>query len=128
MDRLYFKTVAVPAGTPQAAPVDAPLALEDAQLRGMDITIPDGHNGLTGLRILWSGQQIVPWGNNSFIVANNRTIHVDFNDYITISGVVFEAFNTDVFAHSFYIELTITDDKTRAGLMATPSGSPAVVS
>lgn len=128
MDRLYAISVTVPANTPRAAPVDVALPLEDAQLTRFDITVPDGHNGLTGLRVLWSGQQIVPWGNNSFIVANNRTIPVAFNDYITASGVVFEAFNTDVFAHTFYIELTISDSPTRAALMATPSGQPAVVS
>lgn len=127
MDRFYFETVAVPAGTLQSAPLDHPMPLEDANLKAISITVPDGHNGLTGIRVLWSGQQIVPWGNNSFIVANNRTIPVDFNDYITVTALKFEAFNTDVFPHSFYVEITITDDLSRAALLATPSTGTAVV-
>lgn len=128
MDRLYTTTVAVPAGTLQSAPFIQQLPLEDANLKRVTITVPDGHNGLTGIRVLWANQQIVPWGNNSYITANNRTIDVDFNDYITVSGLTFQAFNIDVFAHSFYCELTVTDTLSRQQLAQTPATATAVVS
>jgi hypothetical protein len=109
MDRLYYLTPQIPAGTPQSAPVSTPWPLEDNQLIKISIEVPDGHCGLTGVRILWSQQQIVPFANNSFFVANDRTIDYQFDDYITSSGLVVQGFNTDIFPHTFYITALITN-------------------
>jgi hypothetical protein len=127
MNRFYEQTFTIPANTPKAAPVDIAWALEDNTLRKVSITIPDGHNGLTGIRVKWSNQQIIPWGNLSFIVANNRTIDVEFDDYITITGLVIEGFNTDVFPHSFYLEATISDLPSSGQIAATNGASSAVL-
>lgn len=109
MDRLFYQSVTCPAGTLQAAPLSSAFPLEDAIMRRLAITIPDGHNGLTGIRILRGGQQIMPWANNQYIVANNRTIPIDYDDEITESGLNVVAFNVDVFDHTFYIEAVIAD-------------------
>jgi len=111
MDRLYYLDCLVPAGTTQAAPAQFPFPLEDATLKHGAITVPDGHNGLTGVKITWSRQQIWPWANNKFLVANNRVIPFEFGDYITVSGLVVVAYNTDIFDHTFYVEMLITDAK-----------------
>lgn len=109
MDRLYYLSPLTPAGTSIAAPLSTSWPLEDAQLKRVVITVPPGHNGLTGIRVLWSGQQIIPWANNQFLVANGRTIEVNFDDYMTIMGLVVVTYNTDVFDHTFYLEATVTD-------------------
>lgn len=127
MDRLYYQSCLVPAGTLQASPASFPLPLEDASLKRGNVTVPDGHNGLTGIKILWSNQQIWPWSNNQFLVANNRVIPFDFDDYMTVTGLVIQAYNTDVFAHTFYIEMVVSDTPTPRVNTDITTATPAVV-
>lgn len=109
MDRLYYQTLTVPAGTPATAPVSQAWPLEDNQLLDVHITIPDGHCGLTGFRILQAQQQIVPFANDSFIVANDEKIDYPFDDQITSTGLVLNGYNTDIFPHTFYVRATVTN-------------------
>lgn len=109
MKRLYETTFTVAAGTAIAAPQLLPVALEDAQLESVRIIIPDGHNGLTGLQIQWSGVQVVPFGQGTWITANGEVIDWDWADEITAGGLALAGYNTDVFAHSFYLRWTIAD-------------------
>jgi len=109
MDRIYYLVITVPAGTQQSAPYQESIALEDNQLSNIACIVPDGHCGLTGIRLLQSQQQVWPWGNNSYIVANGEKIEIPYEDEITSSGMVAEGYNTDIFDHSFYFRFTITN-------------------
>lgn len=103
MDRLYYVTATFPAGTPISAPVSIPWSLEDNDLIYVDINIPPGPSAQMGFRLLWAGQQIIPWGNNSFLVTDDEKIHVDVNSYMTQTGLVIEGYNVDIFPHTIYI-------------------------
>jgi hypothetical protein len=109
MDRLYPINTPTPPGTPIAAPIVTPFPLEDAQLEKITIIIPDGHSGLTGIRILWSGTQIVPFALNYYLTGNDRVIEVKLNSYITVNALSIETYNLDIFAHTFWIEALVTD-------------------
>jgi hypothetical protein len=109
MDRLYPINTPTPAGTPIAAPLVTAFPLEDAQLEKITIIIPDGHSGLTGIRILWSGTQIVPFALNYYLTGNDRIIEVKLNSYITVNALSIETYNLDVFAHTFWLEALVTD-------------------
>lgn len=122
MNRLYPLTIVTPKATLQSAPLVTPWPLEDAYLTSILIQVPDGHAGLTGLRILWSGQQIVPWGNNSYIVSNNEILTIPITSYITASGLTVHTFNTDIYDHSFYLRALITDSLPGAAPPANPAG------
>ena len=108
MDQLWPLTVTVPAGTPPTAPLIVPWPLIDANLDYIDIIVPDGHSGQTGIAVYWSGTQILPWGTNSWIIANNEKIHTPITTYITIGGLEIYAYNTGQFDHSFYLRGHIT--------------------
>jgi len=109
MDRLYYQTLTVGAGNSINTPVSQAWPLEDNQLLKIVVTIPDGHCGLTGFRILRAQQQIVPFANNLYLIANDRTITYEFEDQITSTGLVLEGYNQDIFPHTFYCEATITN-------------------
>src|SRR5271169_5219445 len=109
MDRTYYQTLMVPAGTPIGAPVSQAMPLEDANLAQIVITIPDGPNGNTGVRVLIGNQQVIPWANNLYLVANNRTITLPFDQPIGASGVVLMGYNLGIYPHTFYFEVTIAD-------------------
>lgn len=108
MDQLWPLTVTVPPGTLQSAPQVTPWRTDDApELSYFDIIVPNGHNGLTGIKLLWSGTEIVPWDNTAFLTANDEKIHVEFGGYITVNALTVVTYNTDIFAHSFYLRALI---------------------
>lgn len=109
MDRLYYQTLTVPAGTAIAAAVSQAWPLEDNQLEEITIEVPDGHCGLTGVRVLQAQQQIVPFANNSFFVANDRVIDYPFKDQITSTGLVIQGYNLDIFPHTFYLTALVAN-------------------
>lgn len=109
MDRVYPLTVTTPDGTLEASPQSTTWPLEDARLLYIDLIIPAGHNGLTGLRVEYNGTQIVPWGDVSYIIANNDRIRFPVNGEITRTGLVIITYNTDVFDHSHYLYAAIQD-------------------
>jgi len=119
MSQLWPLTVTVPPNTPENNPLIVPWPLTDANLDWIDIIVPDGHNGLTGVAVYWSGTQIIPWGTASWIVANDEKIHTPTNTYITISGLAVYAYNLGTFEHSFYLRghvtYTTTPVVTQAG-------------
>lgn len=128
MDRLYYTVATIPAGTPISAPVSQAWPLEDNQLVDVTIEVPDGHCGLTGVRILWAQQQIVPFANDSYLVANDRVLNYPFDDYITSSGLVIEGYNNDIFPHSFYVTALITNlpepgENPEAEVVQAPEGA-----
>jgi hypothetical protein len=107
MDRLYYQTLVVPAGTAITAPASQAWPLEDNELANIHVTVPDGHCGLTGFRILQAQQQIVPFANSQYLVANDEKIDYPFDDEITSTGLVLEGYNTDIFQHTFYVRALV---------------------
>lgn len=107
--RLYELDVTVPAGTQKLTPVTTPFVLEDAMLTSMTIRVPPGHVGLTGIRVVRSSQQIIPWGNFSFLVMDNEKIDLQLNEEIQRNALVVSAYNTDIFNHTFYLRAVISD-------------------
>jgi hypothetical protein len=109
MDRIYYQTLTVPAGTPITAPVTAAWPLEDNLLKHFTVQVPDGHCGLTGFRVLQAQQQVVPFANNSYIVSNDRTFPFEWDDEITSTGLVLSGYNIDIFPHTFYCTALVTN-------------------
>lgn len=50
-----------PPGTPVAAPQTTVLAVRHGILEVVDVTVPPGHAGLTGLQLQLSSQILLPW-------------------------------------------------------------------
>lgn len=109
MDRLYLFSTFTPAGTPQNAPVSTPFPLEDAVIDRVRIIIPDGHVGVTGIRLLQSQQQVVPWANNQYLVGNDRVIDIPFDNEIGASGLQAQTYNTGINDHHHYVEIVVKD-------------------
>lgn len=119
-DRFYQTAVTVTAGTVKAAPSSTVWKLEDAFITTVTIIVPDGHSGLTGIRLLRSFQQVIPYGNDDWIVANNDEIVIPYNGEITASGLSIQTYNTDVFDHSFNLRCVITDSLPGSGSIVSP--------
>lgn len=109
MDRYYPLEITVPEGTTPGNPLRTSVTLENNYLRDVEIVVPPGHVALTGLRVNMSGQQVIPWGNNSWIKADNYVRVFDVNTEIGIKTVSVDAYNTDFVAHTFYVRFHLVD-------------------
>lgn len=109
MDRIYPVTLTAPPGTLPTGPITQPVTLENASLISIELLIPPGHCGFTGLRVRSSRQQVLPWGNIDWIIADNYTNTFPVNEEIGSRAISIQAYNTDVYDHTFYIRLLIRD-------------------
>ncbi len=114
MDRYYPLTVTVPAATPVASPIVVPYPLETGRLVDIEIEIPSGHCGLTGVRVMFGDVVILPWGQGQFIVASDYSRVFDVNENIDANNLTVAAYNTDIFDHSFYLRAHVSDSQAQA--------------
>lgn len=106
--RHYPLSPVIPANTSQAAPVSTPWPLTDGILHSIKVRIPPGHNGLTGFRVTYQGQQIMPWSNFAWEIGSGTTEGYAWDEEIMASGVVLICYNTDFTAHQFFATADIT--------------------
>ena len=124
MDRYYPLTLAIPAGTAAVAPVTQAITLEDASLVDVELVIPPGHSGLTGVRVRMSNQQVLPWGSGSWIVADDYRRVFEVNSEIGRRTVSVQAYNTDIFPHTFDLRFHIRDLTSNVDAGTPIGGTP----
>jgi len=95
--------VPVPAGTAASSPFTLAWTLYPGYVRKFEIQIPAGHNGLTGLRLTYMGRPIIPFDLTAFLIGSGRTFEVPYEDQIMNWGLQAQAYNTDVWPHTFYL-------------------------
>lgn len=105
--RVYSLTVAVPAGTPIANPVIVPWITEDAVISDIEILIPSGPNGTTGIRIMKGDVQLLPWSASSWIIGNDYNRTFPIGGYIPTADVKVQAYNIGQNAHNFYLRMSV---------------------
>lgn len=90
--------IAVPRSTNSQSTT---VRLGDAWLESVDIFWLPGHVGLTGIRIQYGGDAIVPWNQlTQFIVGDNQDKTFQVGMYVP-GPITVVTQNTDTFAHSF---------------------------
>jgi hypothetical protein len=107
--RIYSIQVTVPAGTLQSAPQVTPWKTEDNLINLIELEVPPGHNGLTGIRVMKGDVPLLPYNTNAFIVANAYVNSWTVNDYLPTGDITIQTFNTGAYAHTFYLRMTVSD-------------------
>lgn len=121
MERIYPVTFLVQLGTVQALPQTKNVILEDAFLVAIELLIPPGPSGFTGLRVRSSRQQILPWGNTDWIIADNYRNIFPVNEQIGSKSISVQGYNEDVYDHTFYMRFqirTLTDNQSSSLITA----------
>jgi hypothetical protein len=127
--RLYETSFTVPAGTPSNAPVSQVWRTEDNVIEDIEIEIPPGHNGLTGIRIMKGDVQLLPWSAGTFITANDYARVFPIGAYLPTGDVTLQGYNTGGYPHTFYLRMTVTnyngatDQPGTTNTQALPAGS-----
>jgi hypothetical protein len=107
--RVYPLTLSVPAGTLPTAPQTTPFVTEDNVILTIELEVPPGHNGLTGIRVMKGDTQLLPFGANSWIIANDYSRVFPIDDYIPTGDIKVQAYNQGSYPHAFYLRMTMTD-------------------
>lgn len=122
VQRVQAFSLSVPKSTTKAAPATAALTFPDGQVVWVEIVIPTGHIGQTGVALSYGGQQVIPEDAGTWITSNGETIHWDLDDFPTGSQWQAKAFNLDrVNAHGFYFRFGIRE-------LVAPDTQPVTVS
>jgi hypothetical protein len=104
IERLYTVT----AGTLRANPLVLPDKLGDVWCNDVNVRIPPGHCGQTGIQIEYAGVPIVPWNDaNAFIIDDDKDypfdVGMEFDQSLTVT-----MFNVGTFDHTFYVRWNVT--------------------
>lgn len=95
--------------TAKASPLVTDGGVISSVLNSVEVRIPPGHGGLTGIAILWGGVPIVPWGPAlTYIVGDDDYFTFDVDEQIG-GTVTVQTYNTDAANdHSHYLRFNVT--------------------
>jgi len=103
----YVAVPSAPAGTPESAPTRTAVVLnQGSHLWRVEVRIPAGHQGVTGLALVDSGQYILPYEINgtAWLVGDDDLLEYPYGKTIG-SNVVFLAYNTGIYNHAWQCRL-----------------------
>jgi hypothetical protein len=96
-------TVTTPTGTTSTAPQSTPIDLGDVQLVQVELRIPPGHSGLTGVSVQYAGQSLVPWATEGgWIIGDDDLLSFDVGFEVG-QGLTVVTYNAGTFTHSHYL-------------------------
>lgn len=108
VDPIYIpQNFTVPPGTTIAAPLTTVIVVERGVLESIDLQVPRGHCGATGIRFTLSSQQFLPWSNAvSWINGDDlkETFACDVEVDTQLRAV---AYNIGQYPHTFYCRFKI---------------------
>jgi hypothetical protein len=82
--------------------------LGDVWVNSVNVRIPPGHCGQTGIQIQYGGVPIVPWNDlTAFIVEDDKDYDFDVNFEFDQSLTVI-LFNQGAYSHTFYVRWNVT--------------------
>ena len=103
--RIETPTIVVPGGTAIAAPQTTALTLRDAILERIQVRVPPGPSGLVGFAFVHSGQQVIPFRDGQWIIADDENLDWAVEDYPTGNKWSVKAYNIDLYSHTLYLRL-----------------------
>lgn len=108
-NRVESFAVTVAAGTAQASAVTTDVSFADGQVTRVELDVPPGHTGHTGIQILAAKGQFIPYTLGAFLVADDHDFQWDVVGVIDTGSFQVKCYNTDAFAHTFYLRFSVLD-------------------
>jgi hypothetical protein len=117
VDPIYVPfSVTTPPGTPIATPLATTIPIPHGWLEQVDLQIPPGHGGFTGIRFVLSGITILPYSTpGQWIVGND--LHQLFDVPIEVDTLFrVNTYNTGVYPHTHYVRFRLRQLPATAAL------------
>lgn len=108
-ERIEVGSITITAGTLSSAPMTKDVSFKDGIVDRVELVVPDGCNGLVGFALQAAHQQVIPWTNAGWIIANDEVIVWPLDGYISSGSWQLIGYNTDVFDHTIYARFLITE-------------------
>lgn len=122
--RLRAVRVVTPANTAEVSPQLTVVTLGLVVLEAVEVIVPAGHAGLTGVALRYEGTRIVPFRETEFIVANDYTRTWPLDLWLGAGDLTVVTFNTDdAFPHSHYLHFTVADPEA----IESEGGGPILI-
>lgn len=93
--RTFERRITTPAETAQDSPQSTDWELPQGTLVQVTVVIPDGHAGLTGVALRYSGEHVFPFEADSWIEGNGEEVTYPLEFDVGGSAVQVLTFNTD---------------------------------
>ncbi|MDE2469327.1 MAG: hypothetical protein KGL35_11435 [Bradyrhizobium sp.] len=127
-NRVEWVTVTCPAGTLASAPIEVQTPIAQGYVLRVEVDIPDGHMGLTGIYLAVAGGRAVPMTDASWLIGNDRTFTWDLVAQLDSGAWSAFVYNTDLFSHSWFIRWSVLDSNLVEPTSAqAPIATPLVV-
>lgn len=119
--RVEIFQVTCPPNTPQASAPETLLSMLPGIVRTMQIIVPPGHNGLTGLAIAQAHQVIIPASGSTWIIGDDDKIDWPLDGYLDADTWSAFAYNLDpVYPHSWYLRMLVDELQSPVSPGASP--------
>lgn len=93
----------VPAGTPASAPEFAAFTVPGGAVTTVRLTVPTGHNGLTGFALFLAGTAVIPYGGDSWVIASGQEFVFQVNREVPDGQLQVAGYNTGTYPHTFHV-------------------------
>lgn len=98
------------------------MPIGDVWLYQIEIRIPPGHNGTTGLQVTNNGIAIVPWGNPpTWLVDSDRTltypVETEVDSQLAVVGYNIGAYDHEFYLRFLYSPMTLIDAPSAVALI-----------
>jgi len=110
---IYTLDLAIPANTPEAAPVTKKITVEGAILNTISILIPDGHVALARMAMFYGIKQIFPYEAGTWLRGNAESVSFRLNWLLPEPRTIltFKGWNEDdTYQHTFYIRVQVSPE------------------
>jgi len=108
-DRIEVSEIVVPAGTTIAAPQTTAVSFVDGVVERLEVVVPPGPSGLVGFRVLHSGQVVIPFSGNTWIVTDDEKLDWPLSNFPTGGKWSIRIYNTDIYSHTLFFRWHIEE-------------------
>lgn len=123
-NRVASFDVTVAAGVASTAPTETATTFRPGHLVGLELDIPDGHEGLTGIYFALAHGRAIPETDNAWITGNDEHISWSLAGFLNTGAWSVFTYNRDGFPHTFHIRYLINDQDlftVQAGSVVAPT-------
>ena len=96
--------------TPSSAPLSITVPISTVMLWRMEVRIPPGHAGLTGIALFDSGSPVIPWATSGtpWIIGNDDLLEYPYNKELG-SSITLVYYNTStLYTHGWQVRFIYT--------------------
>ncbi len=106
----FHATVTVPKNTSEQNPLTDTIEIQFGVIHRVHISIPSGHAGLTGVRVLQGLHQVAPTSGSEWFSGDDAEL--DYNEFIEVKegpfSLTIEAYNLDdTYDHTFQVGIGV---------------------